>query len=56
MVTKLPFFCLTSEYYSLSVLSVKLYFFKIGPGTSKVMAIYMHDAENVEFKFSKKTL
>ena len=36
MVTKLPFLCLTSEYYSLSALSAKLYFLEIGPVHQKL--------------------
>ena len=36
MVTRLPFFSLTVEYYSLSVLSVKFYFLEIGPVHQKL--------------------
>ena len=36
MVTKLRFFYLVSEYYSLSVLSAKLYFLEIGPVHQKL--------------------
>ena len=46
-------FYLTSEYYWLSVLPGKLNLFSWNwSSASKVMAIWMYDAENVEFKFS----
>ena len=51
MVTKLIFFYLTSEYYSLSVLSATLYFLEIGPVHQTLWPFKWHDAENVEFKF-----
>ena len=43
---KATIFYLTSEYYSLYVLSAKLYFLEIGSVHQKLM----YDAENVEFK------
>ena len=36
MVTKATTFDLTSEYYSLSVMSAKLYFLEIGPAHQKL--------------------
>ena len=53
MVTKLPYFYLTSEYYSLSVLSGKFLFSWNRSCISKVVVIWIYDAENVEFKFSR---
>ena len=42
----------TLEYFSLSVLSVKLFFLNL-TSTSKVMVIEMYGDENFELKFSR---
>ena len=51
MVTKLPFL-FDQKYYSLSVLSEKLYFLEIGPVHIKSYGHLNYDAEKAEFKFS----
>ena len=52
---KVAIFYLTSEYYSLRVLSAKLYFLEIGTVQQKLwlFTCINYNAENVKFKFPR---